>query len=95
MIVLITQMFYAFILSLIFCEIGEKLSHAFDAIGTEFEYINWYLLPMVIQQKIPMIMSFNQKPVILSGYGSVTSSRGAFKQVLKQGNRRLHEQLKH
>lgn len=81
MIVLLTQMFWAFILSLIFCEIGEKMSNAFDEIGGEFGYINWYLLPIVIQRKILMIMSFSQKHVVLSGYGSITGSRAVFKEV--------------
>lgn len=83
MIVLVTQMFWSFTLTLIFCEFGEKMRNAFDEIGAQFEYISWYLLPIVDQQKIPMIMSFNQMPVILRGYGSITGSREVFKQVLE------------
>lgn len=82
MIVLATQMFWAFTLSLIFCEFGQKMTNAFDEIGAEFENVSWYLLPIMVQQKIPMIISFNQTPVILKGYGSITGSREVFKQVI-------------
>lgn len=66
-------MFWAFILSLIFCEIGEKMSNAFDE--------NWYLLPIMIQRNILMIMSFSHRHVVLSGFGSITGSREVFKEV--------------
>lgn len=83
MIVLVTQMFWAFTLSSIFCELGHKMRNAFEEIGVEFESINWYLLPILLQQKIPMIMRFNQTPVILKGFGSNTGSRELFKEVSK------------
>lgn len=81
MIVLVTQMFWAFILSLIFCEIGDFLSNSFDKIGGEFSYINWYLLPIVIQRNILLFMSFSHRHVVLSGFGSITGSREVFKEV--------------
>lgn len=89
MIVLITQMFWAFTLSLIFCEIGDFFVNSFEAIGAEFENISWYLLPIVIQKQMTMIISFNQIPVILKGYGSITGSREVFKQVSE--NTKRHE----
>lgn len=74
-------MFWALVLSAIFCEVGEKMSNVWVEINDEIEKINWYLLPIETQKIIVTIMSFSQRAVILDGLGSISGSREIFKEV--------------
>lgn len=74
-------MFWALVLSAIFCEIGEKNSNVWVEINDEIEKIDWYLLSIEFQKTIITIMSFSQRAVILDGFGSISGSREIFKEV--------------
>lgn len=74
-------MFWALVLSAIFCEVGEKMSNNWVEIHDEIEKINWYLLSIETQKMIVAIMSFSQRSVFLDGLGSISGSREIFKEV--------------
>ena len=78
---LILEVFYAFSLVVVTCEIGEKFCGSFNEISIVIDQFNWYLLPVEVQQMLPTIIIFVQNPVVLKCFGSITCLREAFKKV--------------
>lgn len=74
-------MFWALVLSAIFCEVGEKMSNVWVEVNDGIEKIEWYFLPTKMQKAIIITMSFSQKSVVLDGFGSISGSREMFKKV--------------
>lgn len=73
--------FWAFTMVFFCSEIGQRIGNAYDEIDDEIYQLDWYLLPIKIQQIFPTIMINTQQPVYLKCFGSATCSRETFKKV--------------
>lgn len=78
---LILEIFYAFGLVYIICEIGENFCDSFNRISNVINQFKWYLLPVDVQQMLPIIILMAQHPVFLICFGSISCLREAFKKV--------------
>lgn len=74
-------MFWALVLSAIFCEVGEQMSNVWAEFSDEIEKIEWYFLPNATQKAVIITMGFSQKAVVLDGLGSISGTREIFKKV--------------
>lgn len=81
LILLISIGIFGFVLALIGCEIGQRISDAFDKIDLTIEQFSWYLFPIEIKRMLPMIMSITQQTISLECFGSITCTRNVFKNV--------------
>lgn len=72
---------YAFGVVFIICELGQRLTDAFEEINDEIDRFEWYLFPSEIQRMLPTIMISAQQPVVLECFGSIAGSRETFKRV--------------
>lgn len=63
------------------CELGQRMTDAFDEINDTLDQSNWYLLPIEFQRILPMIMVNAQQPVFLECFGSIGCTRDVFKNV--------------
>lgn len=72
---------YAFGNMSILCELGQRLSDAFEEVGDEIEAFEWDLFPHEIQKLLPVMMMVGQQPVTLECFGSTSGTRETFKKV--------------
>lgn len=72
---------YAFGLIFITCELGQRLSDAFEEINNQIGKFNWYWFPNNLKAILPHIIMVSQQPVDLGCFGSITCSRNSFKKV--------------
>lgn len=63
------------------CEIGQRMTDAFDQISTSIDKSDWYLFPNNIKRMLPMIVANAQRLVELECFGSITCTREVFKNV--------------
>lgn len=77
----IFEILFSFITLFFTCELAGRLSDEFDKIRLEIEQIDWYLLPLKMQQILPFIMINAQKPVYFECFGSIPCDRETFKRV--------------
>lgn len=70
-----------FVYVFILCEIGQRLTDAICAVDHRFGQLKWYLLPIEIQQMLPIILMNAQKPVTMGCFGIFVGDRNQFKQV--------------
>lgn len=70
-------------LALVFvcCELGQRMSDAFDGINFTIEQLDWYLIPVEVQQMLPMIITITQQPVELKCFGNIVCGREVLKNV--------------
>lgn len=68
-----------FILS--FSELGQKLTNSFDKIEDLINQLDWYLLPIRIQNLLPTIIMNEQQPTVIRCFGNILCSRDQFKKV--------------
>lgn len=73
---------YAFGVVGIICELGQRLSNAFDEIPDTIVDFEWYLFPPGIQRILPTILLAAQQPVYLECFGSISGTRETFKNVI-------------
>lgn len=72
---------YAFGVVVAICELGQRLTNAFEEINDEIWQMDWYLFPSQIQRMLPTIMNLTQKKVAFKCFGSIAGSRETFKKV--------------
>lgn len=72
---------YAFGIIFVTCELGQRLSDAFEEINDEIESFEWYQFSYEIQQMLPIILIVSQQPVDLECFGSITGCRMTFQKV--------------
>lgn len=77
----ILQAFYGFGGLIVICEIGQRVTNAFEPIEDTFKEFDWYSFPMRIQRKLPIIWSLAQKPITLNCFGGISCNRESFKMV--------------
>ena len=75
------ELFSAFVLVFICCELAGLLSNHFDYIDDTMGQFKWYLFPWKIQQILPIILINAQQPVYLKCFGSIPCDRETFKKV--------------
>lgn len=79
------QIFYAFGIFGVACELSQRIIVAFDECNDMICRFEWYLLPAEIQIVLPLIMQFAQQPVNMKCFGSVACDRDTLKYVSKTG----------
>lgn len=68
------------------CEIGGRMTDAFEKVDNKFEELKWYLFPREIQRMLPTLLIGLQKPAVFGCFGIVYGSREQFNKVIKQPN---------
>lgn len=71
----------AFALVFIACELGQKMTDAFEEIDTTIGQIDWYLFPIEIKRMMLTIAANTQQPVTLECFGSIACTREVFRKV--------------
>lgn len=81
LVITIIEVFYAFAVLLMACELGQRISVAFDECSAMIDEFKWYLFPTKVQRILPIIINFTQQPVKINCFGSVAADRETFKYV--------------
>lgn len=63
------------------CELGERVSIAFEEIHFQMDMLKWYLLPPMARRVLPTILIATQEPMQFDIFGSTASNRITFKGV--------------
>lgn len=63
------------------CELGQRLSMAYNEVQNEIDQLDWYLLPMETQRMLPTLMCNTQKPFKVVCFGGISCERDTFKTV--------------
>lgn len=77
----IIETIYAFCSVFVICDLGERLTIAYDEFEYEIEEFDWYRFPIEIQRQLPIIMINAQQPVEIQCFASTSTNRRAFKKV--------------
>lgn len=72
---------YAFGLVLISCELGQRMTNAFEIFEVVMCKLDWLLFPVEVQQLLPPLLIIAQQPVRLECFGSNACMRESFKKV--------------
>lgn len=63
------------------CDIGQRISNAFNEINDVIGKFDWYLFPNELQKLLPIIIHFAQLPVEMKFFGSIACNRDSLKKV--------------
>lgn len=63
------------------CEIGQRMTDAFDKINFTIDKFDWYLFAIDIKRILPSIITIAQQPVSIECFGSIACTRDVFKNV--------------
>lgn len=77
----IHNMFWAFTLVFVACELGERVRNEFDDVRFLVDQLKWYLFPCNLRHLVPTIVINSQNPVEFKCFGSISCSRESFKKV--------------
>lgn len=80
-VIMFAEMFWSFILVLMVCFSGEKVSDAFEVIEHEIYQFDWYRFPIHMWQSLSILLVGVQQPASLYVFGSISCDREAFKKV--------------
>lgn len=82
----VTTFYASYALGSIFfiCEVGQRVSDAFEGIDDVVMDFEWNSFPHEIQKLLPTIMIMTQKPVVMECFGSTSALRESFKKVFYQ-----------
>lgn len=72
---------YAFGMILIICELGQRLTDAFEQVANKIKNIKWYLFSPEIQRLLPILIMVSQKPIVVQCFGNISGIRKTFKKV--------------
>lgn len=78
---MLLEIFYAFGIIFIMCELSERIVNAFGQINIVIDQFDWYLFPVKIKRILPVIMINQFQPISIEYFGSFSCSREAFKKV--------------
>lgn len=79
---LYTLIFNPFLISFLYCELGEMIKNEFNIFNEELCQCKWYLFSIDVQRMILIFMSDAQQPMLLRGYGNIVCTRNSFKNVI-------------
>lgn len=71
----------AFGIVLFACEMGERISDAFDEINDAISEFHWYLFPNKWKKVLAIIIQFSDQPVDIEFFGSISANRPTFNNV--------------
>lgn len=74
--------FLAIALVFIVCDFGQQFSNAFDNFNSKLVQLEWYSLPIDIQQMLSIIIINAQQPIVISCFGNIICGRETFKKVI-------------
>lgn len=77
----ISEMFYAFGVLFVGCELGHRGTSAFESHERVLVEFDWHSFPVKLQQALPVVFAFSQKPVSFQCFGSISCNRISLKQV--------------
>lgn len=72
---------YAFGIMMFICELGQRLSDAFEEIGVVIESFQWNLFSLQMRKLLPIILIVEQQTIDLEFFGSISGTRETFKKV--------------
>lgn len=72
---------FGLILVFVACELGHRITDAFDRIDFTIDQLDWYLFPIEVKRVLPMIIVSAQQPVSVGCFGSIVCIRDVFKNV--------------
>lgn len=75
------ELFVAFALVLISCELAGRISINFEHICDTIANSKWYLFPISIRKILPTILINAQEEVYFECFGSIPCNRETFKRV--------------
>lgn len=78
---MVFEVFYSFCVVFVSCEMGERLINEYEDIEFVICQLDWYLLPLEIQQMLTTIIINAQHPVTIECFGSTNVNRESFMQV--------------
>lgn len=73
--------FFCLALVLNDCELGQRMTDAFEEINFTLNQFEWYLFPIEIKRMLPAIIANAQKTVAVECFGSIACNRDVFKNV--------------
>lgn len=75
------ELFWAFTLVLLSCELGSRISNEFEEINERIDQLKWYLFPLEMRRLMMMIEMNSQEWVGFACFGSIPCDRETFKKV--------------
>lgn len=75
------ELFVAFVLVFISCELAGRISNNFECICDTISNSNWYAFPLSIRKILPIILINAQEEVYFECFGSIPCNRETFKRV--------------
>lgn len=64
------------------CDIGDNVMQRYENISHTVYQLNWYMLPLDIQIKLPTVLAMTQKNIYLRGFARFHCTRTVYFQVL-------------
>lgn len=61
--------------------IGQRFDDAFSEVDDVLGQLSFHLLPMKVQQMLPIVIQHSQKPGFVKFFGSLSATREQFKKV--------------
>lgn len=71
----------SFLAVLIVCELGERMTNAFDSFNATLYQCDWYEFPIGIRQMFVMVLFNSQRTVMIKGFANTLCARESFKKV--------------
>ena len=65
----------------LFCHYGGKITQQFEEIGDAVYQLEWYRLPVKMQNDLRIMIALSQKRVYMRGYGDTRTTYSVFKKV--------------
>lgn len=78
---MISTLSFVILLLFLFCHSGTQVTERFHGIGEEVYGLTWYVLPLNLQQDIPVIIALSNKEIYLRGLGGYHYTNETFKKV--------------
>lgn len=72
---------WIFILTLAFCDPGQRVTNQFDEFSEELSRCDWYAIPIEMQRIFLIFLSDTQQPKNVQTYNSILCTRETFKKV--------------
>lgn len=73
---------WIFVLTLAFCDPGQRVTNQFEEFGEELSRCDWYSIPIEIQRIYLIFLSDTQQPKIIQSYGGIACTRDTCKKVI-------------
>lgn len=77
------ETFWNLTMCFIFCFYGEKLTTGYAKINESIYMMDWYLMPIEVQKKVPAIVTMAQRAIYLKGYAKFQCTFEFFKSVIE------------